>query len=241
MKTPQHVAIIMDGNGRWAERRGQTRTAGHRRGVEAVREAVRSAGELGIKYLTLFAFSSENWRRPVEEVNDLLGLLKMFLRRDLAELHRENVRVRIIGDRQTLKPDILALLTEAEDLTRNNGALELVVAFNYGGRDDITRAARKLALRAARGEIDPASITEETISNTMDTSGIPDPDLIIRTSGEQRISNFLMWQAAYSEFVFLECLWPDFNRASFEEALRQYGNRNRRFGKVAVRDLALGS
>ncbi|MEM6463353.1 MAG: isoprenyl transferase [Pseudomonadota bacterium] len=241
MNTPQHVAIIMDGNGRWAERRGQTRTTGHRHGVEAVRQAVRSAGELGVHYLTLFAFSSENWHRPVEEVNYLLGLLRIFIRRDLAELHREDVRVRIIGDRQTLQPDILALLTEAEDLTRANRSLELVIAFNYGGRDDITRAARKLAARAACGEIDPDTITEDTISNSMDTAGIPDPDLIIRTSGEQRISNFLMWQAAYSEFVFLECLWPDFNRAAFEEALRQYSNRKRRFGNIAVRDLALGS
>lgn len=231
----------MDGNGRWAERRGQSRTMGHRKGVEAVREAVQSAGELGVKYLTLFAFSSENWRRPEEEVNYLMGLLKIFIRRDLADLHRENIRVRIIGDRLSLKPDILALLTEAEELTRNNDALELIIAFNYGGRDDITRAARKLAARAARGEIDPGSISEATISGTMDTAGIPDPDLIIRTSGEQRISNFLMWQSAYSEFVFLECLWPDFNRASFEEALQEYGNRNRRFGNVAERDLALGS
>ncbi|MCP4314512.1 MAG: isoprenyl transferase [Hyphomicrobiales bacterium] len=241
MNTPQHVAIIMDGNGRWAERRGQTRTTGHRKGVEAVREAVRSAGELGVKYLTLFAFSSENWRRPEDEVNDLMGLLKFFIRRDLAELHREKVRVRIIGDRRTLKPDILSLLTEAEDLTRANDALELIIAFNYGGRDDITRAARLLAAKAARGEIDPGSISEDSISSSMDTAGIPDPDLIIRTSGEQRISNFLIWQAAYSEFVFLECLWPDFNRAAFEDALREYGNRNRRFGSVAERDLALGS
>ncbi|MEX3008773.1 isoprenyl transferase [Hoeflea sp. TYP-13] len=241
MNTPQHVAIIMDGNGRWAERRGQTRTSGHRKGVEAVRGAVRSAGELGVKYLTLFAFSSENWRRPEDEVNDLMGLLKVFIRRDLAELHRENVRVRIIGDRQTLKHDILALLTEAEDLTRNNRALELIIAFNYGGRDDIARAARLLASKAARGEIDPASICEETISAALDTADIPDPDMIIRTSGEQRISNFLIWQAAYAEFVFLPCLWPDFDRASFEDALREFGSRDRRFGNVAERDLALGS
>ncbi|MCY6380942.1 isoprenyl transferase [Hoeflea prorocentri] len=241
MNTPQHVAIIMDGNGRWAQRRGQMRTTGHRMGVEAVREAVRSAGELGIRYLTLFAFSSENWSRPEDEVNDLMGLLKFFVRRDLAELHREGVRVRVIGNRRALKADILSLLAEAEDLTRNNSALELIIAFNYGGRDDIARAARGLVDQVARGELDPQSINEDAISNALDTAGIPDPDLIIRTSGEQRISNFLIWQAAYAEFVFLPCLWPDFGRADFEEAIRQYSCRDRRFGSVAERDLALGS
>jgi undecaprenyl diphosphate synthase len=238
---PQHVAIIMDGNGRWAERRGQTRTAGHRRGVEAVREAVRSAGELGIRYLTLFAFSSENWQRPQQEVNDLMGLLKFFIRRDLAELHQENIKVCIIGDRDTLKPDILALLTEAEELTRNNTALELIIAFNYGGRDDIARAARKLAARVCRGDLNADDICEEDIAASLDTTGIPDPDLLIRTSGEQRISNFLLWQTAYSELVFLPCLWPDFDRRAFEEALDIYRCRDRRFGKTASQDLALGS
>ncbi|MDA4843947.1 isoprenyl transferase [Hoeflea sp. E7-10] len=241
MNTPQHVAIIMDGNGRWAQQRGQARTSGHRKGVEAVRQAVKSAGELGIKYLTLFAFSSENWRRPQNEVNDLMNLLKIFVRRDLAELHRENVRVRVIGDRKSLKSDILSLLTEAEELTRENRAQELIIAFNYGGRDDITRAARLLAIQAARGEIDPSSINEDALSRALDTSDVPDPDLVIRTSGEQRISNFLIWQAAYAEFVFLPCLWPDFGRADFEEALRQYAGRKRRFGAVAEQDLALGS
>ena len=241
MNTPQHVAIIMDGNGRWAQQRGQARASGHRKGVEAVRQAVKSAGELGIRYLTLFAFSSENWRRPQDEVNDLMNLLKIFVRRDLAELHRENVRVRVIGDRKSLKSDILALLTEAEELTRENRALDLIIAFNYGGRDDITRAARLLAFQAARGEIDPAGIDEDTLSRALDTSGVPDPDLVIRTSGEQRISNFLIWQAAYAEFVFLPCLWPDFGRSDFEEALRQYAGRNRRFGAVAEQDMALGS
>ena len=202
---------------------------------------MKSAGELGIRYLTLFAFSSENWRRPQDEVNDLMNLLKIFVRRDLAELHRENVRVRVIGDRKSLKSDILALLTEAEELTRENRALDLIIAFNYGGRDDITRAARLLAVQAARGEIDPAGIDEDTLSRALDTSGVPDPDLVIRTSGEQRISNFLIWQAAYAEFVFLPCLWPDFGRSDFEEALRQYAGRNRRFGAVAEQDMALGS
>ncbi len=241
MNVPQHVAIIMDGNGRWAERRGQTRTSGHRKGVEAVREAVRSAGEFGVKYLTLFAFSSENWHRPQAEVNDLMGLLKFFIRRDLAELHREKVRVRVIGERMSLKPDILALLTEAEELTKENSALELIIAFNYGGRDDIVRATRLIATRAANGDLDPASICEKTLSAALDTGDIPDPDLLIRTSGEQRISNFLLWQAAYAELVFLPCLWPDFDRSAFEGALQVYQNRTRRFGNIAEPDLALGS
>ena len=240
MTTPQHVAIIMDGNGRWAESRGKTRTAGHRRGVGAVRGAVTSAGELGIRYLTLFAFSLENWRRPEQEVNDLMELLKFFVRRDLADLHKENVRVRVIGDRGSLKPDILALLTEAEELTRENTALDLIIAFNYGGRDDIARAARKLAFRVSRGDLNAEDISEDDIGAMLDTAGIPDPDLLIRTSGEQRISNFLLWQTAYSEFVFLPCMWPDFDRRAFDEALDIYRCRNRRFGKVADQGLALG-
>ncbi|MDF1779350.1 MAG: isoprenyl transferase [Rhizobiaceae bacterium] len=241
MNTPQHVAIIMDGNGRWAKQRGQTRTSGHRKGVEAVREAVRSAGKLGVKYLTLFAFSSENWRRPEDEVNDLMGLLKFFIRRDLAELHREKVRVRIIGDRISLKPDILSLLTEAEDLTKDNDALELIIAFNYGGRDDIIRAARSIASRVADGEIRTDEITEATLAEALDTRDIPDPDLIIRTSGEQRMSNFLLWQAAYAELVFMPCLWPDFNHDTFVEALQIYQGRDRRYGNIGEPDLALGS
>jgi len=241
VSVPQHVAIIMDGNGRWAERRGQTRTSGHRRGVEAVRTAVESAGELGVKYLTLFAFSSENWRRPEQEVNDLMGLLKFFVRRDLAELHQENIKIRVIGDKTSLKPDILALLTEAEELTKSNTAMQLIIAFNYGGRDEIARAARRLAARVSRGDLNADDIREEDIGASLDTAGIPDPDLIIRTSGEQRISNFLLWQAAYAEFVFLPCLWPDFDRKSFEEALDIYQCRNRRFGRTTSQDLALGT
>ena len=241
MSTPRHVAIIMDGNGRWAERRGYARTVGHRRGVEAVREAVRTASDLGIGYLTLFAFSSENWRRPQQEVNDLMGLLRFFIRRDLAELHQENVKVHVIGDRASLRPDILALLSEAEELTKHNSGLELVVAFNYGGRGEIARAMQRLAERVARGELHFEDIDEEDISATLDTAGLPDPDLLIRTSGEQRISNFLLWQCAYTEFVFLPCLWPDFDRQAFEEALDIYRCRHRRFGKVANQDVALGS
>lgn len=212
---PEHVAIIMDGNGRWAKQRGLPRVMGHRRGVEAVRETVRAAGDCGVRYLTLFAFSSENWRRPESEVSDLMGLLKAFIRRDLAELHRENVRVRIIGDRQGLKNDIRSLLEEAEHMTADNTRLTLVIAFNYGSRDEIARATMAIARDVAEGRLDAESITPEIISARLDTSGIPDPDLIIRTSGEERLSNFLLWQAAYSEFLFVPEYWPDFDRQRF--------------------------
>jgi undecaprenyl diphosphate synthase len=230
MTTPEHVAIIMDGNGRWAKARGLPRVAGHRAGVEALRKTVRAAGDAGVSWLTVYAFSSENWSRPKTEVSDLMGLLKLFIRRDLAELHHSGVRVRIIGERQGLAPDIAALLEEAETLTASNHALNLVIAFNYGGRDEIVRASRKIAEAAVRGELDPASLTSEGFADFLDTAGTPDPDLVIRTSGEQRISNFLPWQSAYSEFVFLSCFWPDFTREHFAEALRQYAARERRFG-----------
>jgi undecaprenyl diphosphate synthase len=232
LKTPQHIAIIMDGNGRWAKKRGLPRTMGHRKGVEAVRETVRAAGEAGVRHLTLFAFSSENWNRPPDEVNDLMGLLKLFIRRDLAELHRENIRIRVIGDRTSLERDILALLLEAEQLTQHNTAMQVVIAFNYGGRDEILRAARRIAEAVALGAMRPEALDEQAFMAHLDTQGIPDPDLIIRTSGEQRLSNFLLWQAAYAELVFLPCLWPDFDRAAFEEALRQYHARERRFGGI---------
>ncbi|MDX1729723.1 MAG: isoprenyl transferase, partial [Aurantimonas coralicida] len=205
----------MDGNGRWANARGLPRSMGHRRGVEAVREAVRAAGELGIQYLTLFAFSSENWRRPEAEVEELMGLLKHFIRRDLAELHKEGVRVRVIGERENLSSDIRALLEEAENLTRDNQRQTLVVAFNYGARDEVARAMRRVAAKYAAGEVELEGLTAEYLDEHLDTAGIPDPDLIIRTSGELRLSNFLLWQAAYSEFVFLPCLWPDFDRKAF--------------------------
>jgi undecaprenyl diphosphate synthase len=230
---PEHVAIIMDGNGRWANARGLTRTMGHRKGVEAVRDAVRAAGRLGIRYLTLYAFSSENWRRPETEINDLLGLLKLFIRRDLAELHNENVRIRIIGDRTGLRGDILPLLLEAEETTRNNSGLTLVIAFNYGSRDEITRAVVSLAKDVEEGLLSADRITADLISSRLDTSGIPDPDLIIRTSGEERLSNFLLWQAAYSELVFIPEFWPDFTEALLVEALKKFAMRNRRFGALA--------
>ncbi|MEM5473072.1 isoprenyl transferase [Hoeflea sp. AS60] len=238
---PRHVAIIMDGNGRWAKARGLPRTAGHRAGVERVREAVRTAAEAEIDYLTLFAFSSENWNRPEQEVSDLMGLLRFFIRRDLAELHRENVCIKVIGCRHKIQPDIRALLNEAEDRTRGNTGITLVIAFNYGARDELVRAVRQIAEAVQSGDIDAGSISEETVSAHIDTAGIPDPDLVIRTSGEQRLSNFLLWQAAYSEFVFMPCLWPDFDRAAFHDALNEFGRRDRRFGAVSAPDLAVGS
>ena len=240
MTTPEHVAIIMDGNGRWAKARGLPRVAGHRAGVEALRETVRAAGDAGIGWLTVYAFSSENWSRPKSEVSDLMGLLRLFIRRDLAELHRSGVRVRVIGDRENLVPDIRALLEEAESLTSGNSALNLVIAFNYGGRDEIVRAARRFAEAAMRGEVKSDAVTPELFAEFLDTAGIPDPDLIIRTSGEQRMSNFLPWQSAYSELVFLSCYWPDFTRENFAEALRQYAQRERRFGGVVPRGVAQG-
>lgn len=238
MHTPAHVAIIMDGNGRWAKARGLPRVAGHRAGVEALRIAVRAAGEMGVSWLTVYAFSSENWSRPKDEVSDLMGLLKLFIRRDLAELHRNGVRVKMIGERDSLERDIKVLLEEAETLTAANTNLTLVVAFNYGGRDEIVRAARKLAQQAARGALDPASITAATFESCLDTAGMPDPDLIIRTSGEMRLSNFLPWQSAYSEFVFLPCYWPDFTRNHLAEALQTFGARERRFGGTGAQDVA---
>jgi undecaprenyl diphosphate synthase len=231
---PIHVGIIMDGNGRWAKARGLPRLEGHRRGVEAARRAVRSAIDLGLRYLTIYSFSSENWSRPPEEVSDLIGLLKRFIRNDLADLHRNRVRVKVIGARDKLAADVAALLVEAEELTQGNAGLTLVVAFNYGARQEIAAAARRLASDALAGRIAPSSIDEAALSARLDTAGIPDPDLVIRTSGEQRLSNFLLWQAAYSELVFLPIHWPDFDHAAFEFALAQFAARERRFGGVAA-------
>jgi undecaprenyl diphosphate synthase len=230
---PAHVAIIMDGNGRWAQMRGLPRQEGHRRGLEALRATVRNAGDLGVRILTLYSFSTENWRRPATEVSFLLGLLKRFVEKDLGELHAAGVRVRIIGGRDDLSPDLRRLVEHAETLTRDNTAMTLVVAFNYGARDEIVRATRRLAADAAAGRIDLAAIDEAMLGSRLDTADLPDPELVIRTSGETRISNFLLWQAAYAEFVFLPVLWPDFDRAAFEEALAEYGRRERRFGGVS--------
>src|SRR5215467_14488200 len=231
---PRHVAIIMDGNGRWAAARGLPRGAGHRRGVEALRRTVRAAGELGIGILTIFSFSSENWLRPVAEVRDLMGLLRRFIRHDLAELHGNNVKVRVIGDRAGLDPDIRRLLEEAEDLTKHNTGLILVVAFNYGARQEIARAMRGIAEDVAHGRLAPDAVTAELIGSRLDAPDLPDPDVIIRTSGEQRLSNFLLWQAAYSELVFVPIYWPDFDRTALENALAEYRRRERRFGGLVA-------
>jgi undecaprenyl diphosphate synthase len=232
---PRHVAIIMDGNGRWAAQRGLPRGEGHRRGVEALRRTVRAAGDLGIGTLTIFSFSSENWSRPPAEIRDLMGLLRRFIRNDLADLHHNGVRVRIIGDRVDLDPEIAKLLQEAEDLTRLNTGLTLVVAFNYGSRQEIARAARRLAEDVAAGRLNPSAIDDELLGSRLDAPDIPDPDLIIRTSGEQRLSNFLLWQAAYSELVFVPIYWPDFDRAALEGAIGEYRRRERRFGGLVAR------
>ena len=234
-EVPRHVAIIMDGNGRWAAARGLPRGEGHRRGVEALRRTIRAAGEIGIKFVTIFSFSAENWSRPANEVGDLMGLLRRFVRNDLAELHQSNVRVRVIGERVGLAPDIGRLLVEAEELTRNNDGLTLVVAFNYGARQEITRAARRIADEVAAGRLKPTDVSMEKISTFLDAPDIPDPDLIIRTSGEQRLSNFLMWQAAYSELVFVPIHWPDFDKVALESAIAEYARRERRFGGLAAK------
>ncbi len=227
---PRHVAIIMDGNGRWAAARGLPRVEGHRRGVEALRKTVRAASDLGIAYLTIFSFSSENWSRPQSEVRDLLTLLRRFIRNDLADLHKSNVCVRIIGERDDLLHDIRSLLEEAESLTCRNSGLTLVVAFNYGARQEIARAARRLAGEVAQGRLAAEAITPELLARQLDAPDIPDPDVIVRTSGEQRLSNFLLWQAAYSEFVFVPLHWPDFDRTALEGAIAEYRRRERRFG-----------
>jgi len=234
-EVPRHVAIIMDGNGRWAAERGLPRTEGHRRGVEALRATVRAAGEMGIQVLTIFSFSSENWSRPPAEVRDLMGLLRRFIRNDLAELHRSNVCVRVIGDRDGLAPDIRRLLEEAEELTCNNDGLVVVVAFNYGARQEIARAARRLAADVLAGKLPLEAITAEALASHLDAADLPDPDVIIRTSGEQRLSNFLLWQSAYSELVFVPAYWPDFDRATLEGAIAEYRRRERRFGGLVAR------
>lgn len=231
---PEHVAIIMDGNGRWAAQRGLPRAQGHRAGVEALRRTVRAAGEVGIRYLTIYSFSSENWSRPQSEVLDLMALLRRFIRKDLAELHHNGVRVKVIGRRDDLESDIHALLIEAEDLTRDNEGLTLVVAFNYGARDEILRATRGIAEAVASGTLDAAAIDEAQFEAFLDTAGVPDPDLLIRTSGEQRISNFLLWQCAYTEFVFLPLFWPDFGRDALMSAIEEYRTRERRFGGLVA-------
>ncbi|MEQ1669255.1 MAG: isoprenyl transferase [Hyphomicrobium sp.] len=236
--TPRHVAIIMDGNGRWARERGLPRTLGHRQGVEAVRRTVRAAIELDISYLTIFSFSSENWKRPLEEIDDLMGLMKRFIRRDLADLHKAGVRIRMIGERQKVDSELMNLIDEAVEVTANNTVMTLVIAFNYGSRGEIAKAARRLAVQVAEGILQADDITVDRIAAALDTAGIPDPDLLIRTSGEMRLSNFLLWQTAYTEFVFLETYWPDFDRAVLEGAIADFRARERRFGGLTKRSTA---
>jgi undecaprenyl diphosphate synthase len=230
---PRHVAIIMDGNGRWALSRGWPRTAGHSRGAEAVRRAVIGAAELGISYLTLFGFSSENWKRPPTEVDDLMGLLRLYLRSEIAEFHRNGVRLKVIGDRERLSGDLVSLISGAEEMTGGNTGLQLTVALSYGGRSEIARAARRIAELTKAGEIEPSAVNEALFESYLLTAGIPDPDLVIRTSGEKRISNFLLWQTAYSELVFIDRLWPDFTKQDLEEAIAEFRSRDRRYGATA--------
>ncbi len=227
---PGHVAIIMDGNGRWARARGWPRSLGHKAGVEAVRRAVRAADHFGIEVLTIYSFSSENWSRPKAEVDYLFTLLRRFVERDVADLHRRNVRIRIIGAREGLSEDIVALLERCERLTAENTGLTLAVAFNYGGRQEITEAARRLAAKAAHGDIAPEDITPAALAQHLYAPDLPEVDLLIRTGNEQRISNFLLWQSAYAELVFLPEYWPDFDELSFQRALQEYAARERRFG-----------
>jgi undecaprenyl diphosphate synthase len=234
----RHIAIIMDGNGRWAAERGLPRAEGHRQGVESVRRTVEASLELGVTHLTLFSFSSENWARPKQEINDLFGLLRRFIRRDLADLHKNGVKIRVIGTRVGLAADILRLIDDAIELTKDNAALNLTIAFNYGARDEIARAARRIAEDVASGVIAPAEVTPERLGTYLDTADLPDPDLLIRTSGELRLSNFLLWQLAYSEFVFIDAYWPDFSREQLEAAIAEYQRRSRRFGGTSARSTA---
>ncbi len=231
---PVHVAIIMDGNGRWAKAKGLPRTVGHRQGAEVVRTVVQAAADLGVEYLTLYGFSSENWKRPPKEVRDLMGLLRYYLRSEVAYLHENGVRLRVIGDRKRLDPDIVELIEQAEHSTAGNRALNLVIAISYSGRGEIIDAVKDLADEVASGRMQPDEVNDASFARYLYTADIPDPDLLIRTSGEQRISNFLLWQCAYTEFVFVDTLWPDFSRQDFESSVREYQNRDRRFGTAGA-------
>jgi len=232
-KVPGHVAVVMDGNGRWATLRGLSRTEGHRKGAEAARQVVETAKELGIAYLTLFAFSSENWNRPADEVADLMDLLRYYLKKETAELHKNGARILIIGDRERLPIDIVKLIENAETLTKDNKKITVVLAVSYGGRQDIVYAAKKLARQAQAGDVNLDMVTEEIFAQCLMTKGIPDPDLMIRTSGETRISNFLMWQMAYTELYFTDTLWPDFSKREMEAAIEFFNSRDRRYGGLS--------
>jgi undecaprenyl diphosphate synthase len=229
-----HVAIIMDGNGRWAAARGLPRSAGHKEGAAAARRAVEAARDLGLSYLTLYSFSTENWRRPATEIRDLMGLLRQFIGDELPTLKKEGVKITIIGDKKNLDAEIRLLVGRAESETAKNNRFFLQIAFNYGGRDEIVRAAKKLAADAAAGRVKPEAINEELFSKALDTAELPDPDFVIRTSGEKRISNFLLWQAAYSEYVFLDIHWPEFDAARFAAAVAEFQARERRFGGLST-------
>jgi undecaprenyl diphosphate synthase len=231
---PQHIAIIMDGNGRWAKSRGLPRIAGHRRGADAVRKVIRSAGELGVPVLTLFAFSTENWTRPADEVSDLMGLLRHYLKNELEELGRNGAKLRVIGDRDRLAKDIQKDISDAEARTRTNTRIDVNICINYGARDEILRATRNLARKVAAGELAVDKIDEASFERELLTAGVPDPDLLIRTSGEQRISNFLLWQCAYAELVFVDTLWPDFGKEHLEKAIAEFRKRERRYGGVGA-------
>ena len=230
---PQHVAIIMDGNGRWAQSRGLPRAAGHERGVEALRNIVDMAGRIGVKYLTVFSFSTENWSRPAKEINALFGLLRAYVKRDLNRLKREGVRIRVIGQRDGLPDDIAKLIAKAEAETIENTRAHLTIAFNYGGQEEIVRAAQALASEVAAGRLQPEDIDAKRFGGALDTSDLPEPDLLIRTSGEYRISNFLLWQIAYSELAVVDTLWPDFDEAAFQQVLADYARRERRYGGLS--------
>jgi undecaprenyl diphosphate synthase len=227
---PRHVAIIMDGNGRWARARGLPRAMGHKYGTETVRETIEASIDLGIEYLTLFGFSSENWKRPLGEISDLMGLLRRYLSKEMADLHGKGVRIRVIGERERLDGDIVSLIEQSEKLTENNATLNLTLALSYGGRNAITQAAKRLAEQVKAGTLDPDMIGDEHFRSHLETVEIPDPDLLIRTSGEKRISNFMLWECAYSEFVFIDTLWPDFSREQLGDAIAEFARRNRRYG-----------
>ena len=229
-QAPRHVAIIMDGNGRWAKARGLPRAAGHRQGAEAARKVLRAAGEAGVECLTLYAFSSENWRRPEEEVNDLMGLLRLYIGRELDSLHKEGIRLRILGDHGAFSADTARMVDQAVAKTAENRRMTLAIALNYGSRSELVQAAQRLAARAAAGEIAPEAIDEQAVEAALDTAGLPPLDLLIRTSGEHRLSNFLLWQAAYAELLFVDTLWPDFDGDALRAALADFAGRERRFG-----------
>jgi len=231
---PQHVAIIMDGNGRWAQQRGRPRLFGHQAGARRIREIVNACPDLGVKYLTIFAFSTENWKRTQTEVSGLMSLFRRYIQKEAQDLHDEGVRVRFIGDRLRLEPKLVKLMDELEELTEGNDLVHLTIALNYGGRDEVARATKRLAQEVAAGRLDPDTVDSETLARFLDTCVLPDPDLVIRTSGEARISNFLLWQSAYAEYEFIETLWPDFTKDIFGEIIARYGGRERRYGAVPV-------